>query len=102
MVQKYKGHYEYSPRVVDGWDSNAIGVYYCGEINANGNLVPHYIGKGTGDGGIRRRLQDHLREDYWPNVTHFGFIVCDTIRESEIHEANEIAAHKPKHNEIGK
>ena len=102
MVQKYNGHYEYSSKIVDGWDSSAIGVYYCGYVNSNSVLVTHYVGKGTGDGGVRKRLQDHLREDYWPDVTHFGFKLCDSAREAEVHEADEIVRLQPKYNKIGK
>lgn len=102
MISPFKFPYSYSADTIEGWNSVAIGVYYCGFLNASGKLVPLYIGKGCGDGGIRGRLLAHLRDDYWPDVTHFGFHFCDYEYEVDSHEANEILKYKPRYNKIGK
>lgn len=102
MIYPFKFPFPYTVETVENWDSVAIGVYYCGIINPQGLLVPFYIGKGTGDKGMRGRLLDHLRDDYWPDVTHFGFHFCDYVHEADSHEAEEISIYKPKYNVIGK
>lgn len=102
MIHEFKGNYTYSESVVKNWNSAAIGVYYCGFVLENGNLKPLYIGKGTGEGGMRSRLLDHLSKDYWPDVTHFGYHECDTISEAESFELEEIERFKPKYNGQGK
>ncbi len=102
MIYSFKHPYSYTSKVVEGWESNAIGVYYCGYLTTDGKLTILYIGKGTGEGGMRKRLLDHLNEDYWPDATHFGFHQCDTAREAEDHEAAEIKLYKPKYNKLGK
>ena len=101
MVQEYKGPYQYSDKIVGDWDSNAIGIYYCG-YPSNNTLSVLYVGKGVGDAGIRGRLLDHLRDDYWPDATHFGFCVCGTVKEAEDFEASEIKRLQPKYNKQGK
>ncbi|MCC6290861.1 hypothetical protein IT398_02250 [Candidatus Nomurabacteria bacterium] len=102
MVYPFKYPYHYTAKVVEGWDSSAIGVYYCGMLTTDGKLTILYIGKGTSDGGIRVRLLDHLRDDYWPDATHFGYHRCDTVAEAERHEAEEIKKYQPKYNKVGK
>ena len=102
MIQLFKGNYGFNNAIVSGWDSTAIGVYYCGALNSNGNLVVYYIGRAIGDDGIRGRLLQHLSETKWPDVTHFGYHVCDTQQEALSHEALEIGVYKPKYNKIGK
>lgn len=102
MIHEFKRLYTYSKDVIEEWDSNDIGVYYCGLKLDNENLKPLYIGKGTDEGRIRSRLLDHLLEDYWPDVTHFGYHICDTSTETENFEAEEIAKYKPKYNDQGK
>jgi len=102
MIHEFKGPYTYSEKVIEEWNSDAIGVYYCGFKLDNGNLKPLYIGKGTGKDGIRSRLLDHLSDDYWSDVTHFGYHICDNVTETENFEAEEIAKYKPKYNEQGK
>jgi hypothetical protein len=97
MIQEYKGHYTYSEPVIKDWEDSSIGVYYCGTVVEN-KLMPLYIGKGTGEGGMRSRLLDHLRGDNWPDITHFGFQRCDTVRETDLFEVQEIELHKPKYN----
>lgn len=101
MIQTYKGHYPYNKKVVSNWNSTAIGVYYFGYLNTNG-LYVLYVGKATGDEGIRGRLLQHLREDEWPDVSHFGYCICSTSQEAEDFEASEIKRLKPKHNIQGK
>ncbi len=102
MISEFKHPFPYSAKTIEEWNSVAIGVYYCGYLNANGALVPLYIGKATSDRGIRGRLLDHLRDDYWPEVTHFGFHTCDYVHEADQHESVEIIKFKPRHNKIGK
>ncbi len=99
MVHSYQGHYTYDATVIRRWDSTAIGVYYCGYINStDGLLYPHYIGKGTGEEGMRGRLLSHLREEYWPDVVHFGLCFCDTAAEADTFEIQEIKRCQPKYN----
>ena len=102
MIHEFNGPYTYSKKIIEEWNSNAIGVYYCGLKSDNGGLKPLYIGKGTGEGGIRSRLLDHLSKNYWPDVTHFGYQICDTSDEAKNFEAEEIAKYKPKYNDQGK
>ena len=102
MIQSYKGHYHYNKKVVSDWNSTAIGVYYCGYPLTNGKLYVLYVGKATSNEGIRGRLLQHLRENKWSNVSHFGYCVCSTSKESENFEASEIKRLKPKHNKQGK
>jgi len=101
MIHNYKGHYTYSEPVIKDWNNDSIGVYYCGIVTED-KLKPFYIGKGAGDGGMRSRLLNHLSVDNWPDVTHFGFRKCDTVKETVDFEAKEIFDHKPKYNTQGK
>jgi len=102
MIHDYKGHYPYSAEIIENWDSTSIGVYYCGYKTQENKLIPLYIGKGAGEGGMRSRLLDHLREDNWPDITHFGYRTCDTEAETEELEKTEIAKYKPRYNHQGK
>lgn len=102
MIYSYEGHYEFNDEIVRNWNSNAIGVYYCGYKNVSGELIPLYIGKGVSDKGVRGRLLDHLRDDNWSDVTHFGYQLCSTVSEAEVLELEKIQYHKPKYNERGK
>ena len=102
MVQPYNGHHPYTQVCVGGWQYALTGVYYCGYLGADGRLQPLYIGRAIGDGGIRGRLLDHLRDDVWPGVTHFGFAVCATAQEAITHEAAEIRRFQPRFNTQGK
>ena len=97
MIYSFKGPFQYTRSILEGWNNNQIGVYYIGVESSSGSLRPYYIGKGTGQGGMRRRLMDHLGE--WRDVTHFGYQVTDTIREAENHEVDKITQHKPKYND---
>lgn len=102
MVNQYQGHFNYDKDVISKWNSTALGVYYCGYITDKGGLWPLYIGKGTGNEGIRIRLLSHLANDDWPDATHFGYHLCTTSAEAENWESEEIARYKPKYNKIGK
>lgn len=101
MIYPYKSNYSYSKKVVEDWNNSQKGVYYCGAVLKNGNLSPLYIGKAVGEGGIRGRLLEHLNQDNWPDVTHFGYTVCDTQVEAENLETSEVAKFKPKYNTQG-
>ncbi|KKP42224.1 MAG: hypothetical protein UR31_C0017G0003 [Parcubacteria group bacterium GW2011_GWA2_33_14] len=101
MRNSYEGHYSYDKDVVGNWNATAMGVYYCGYIDGN-NLIVHYVGRATSDEGIRGRLLQHLSEDKWQDVSHFGYSVCTTSREAEDFEASEILRLKPKYNMQGK
>ena len=103
MVYQFQGPYNYHADILGGWDSVAIGVYYCGYINPqNGVMYAHYVGKGTGQGGMKSRLLDHLRENLWSGVTHFGFRACDTVAEADALECSEILRCQPAYNKVGK
>ncbi len=102
MIYAYQGHFLYSQPVISEWDSDRIGVYYCGYILSNGNLLPLYIGQAVGQDGIRGRLLQHLNQENWPDVTHFGYCVCDTTKEAADFESAEIARLKPGYNVQGK
>ena len=102
MIAPFKFPYPYTTNVLEGWNSSAIGVYYCGYLNTEGKLVVLYIGKGTGTSGMRGRLLDHLRDDYWPDATHFGYHACDYVHEADNYEMEEIARYKPTYNTVGK
>lgn len=102
MVYQYTGHYQYNSSSVTNNAPDKTGVYYCGHLNSEGSLIPDYIGRAMGEGvTIQSRLADHLREDYWPDATHFGYQICTTKSETEAHEAEEIAKYKPKYNTQG-
>lgn len=98
MIEKYKGQYIFDANTLYGWDSNSIGVYYCGRILPNGNLYVFYVGKSTSNNGIKGRLLQHLGENKWNDVTHFGFVICSTPKEAEEFEAFEIKRLQPKYN----
>ena len=102
MVHQYQGNYSYNQSTITGWNNSQIGVYYCGSILQDGSLSPLYIGKATGQDGIKGRLLQHLNQDNWPGVTHFGYCVCDTTKEAEDLESAEIAKYQPKYNTQGK
>lgn len=102
MIQSYSGHYLYNKVSITSNAPGTFGVYYCGFINGN-NLTPLYIGRAAGDGvTIKSRLLDHLSNDRWPNVTHFGFRICTTKTEAIDQEALDIRAFQPPYNTQGK
>ena len=96
----YNGHFSYNGQSVRLNAPDKIGVYYCGYLNYSNQLIPLYIGRAIGIGvTLKSRLLDHLREDRWPDVTHFGYNVCLTKQEAESLERSEINEHKPKYND---
>jgi len=101
MIHPFKASYAYDEEVVGDWESDAIGVYYCGAKTTDNKLTIYYIGRAIGEGGIRARLLQHLQENKWYDVTHFGYHVCDTANEAINWEISEIARYSPKYNTIG-
>lgn len=62
-----------------------------------------YVGRARGEGvSIKSRIYNHLKEDFWPGVTHFGFIVCSDISTIDTFEAIEILRLQPIYNQRGK
>lgn len=102
MVSQFNGPYSFDTATVTNWNSSLIGVYYCGVKTVDGRLTVYYIGKSVADGGVRGRLLQHLNERKWPDVTHFGYVQCDSVTEAERHELAEIAKYRPKYNTVGK
>jgi excinuclease UvrABC nuclease subunit len=101
MIHPFKASYAYDEEIVNNWESDAIGVYYCGAKTIDDKLRIYYVGRAIGDGGIRARLLQHLQESKWYDVTHFGYCVCDAANEAIDLEASEIALYSPKYNTIG-
>ena len=103
MISDYYGRYSYNSNSISQNAPDKIGVYYCGYIGESGKLSTLYVGGAAGDGvTIKSRLFDHLNNDRCPDVSHFGFHVCDTKSEAIDLEAKEIARLKAKYNSIGK
>jgi len=104
VVKPYFGHYSYTKVSIISNASSGIGVYYCGYVNTqNNNLVTHYVGRAKGDEvTIRSRLLDHLNNDNWADVSHFGYRECTTKKEAEDLETKEIKRLQPKYNTQGK
>lgn len=102
-MSQYNGHYSYDHKTVSEWQSSAIGVYYCGHPDpaSPNTLLTFYVGKGTGEGGIRARLLDHINNERWLEVTHFGYALFNTAREAELFEAAEIKRMQPPYNKQG-
>lgn len=101
MIHEFNYPYPYDKDVITNWKSDAIGVYYLGVKTNDNRLIIYYIGRAVGDGGIRNRLLQHLQENKWFDVKHFGYHVCDTAKEAIDFEATEIATYKPKYNTQG-
>lgn len=103
MTQPYSGHTLFSTPWIQIYASKTWGVYYCGSLNTKGELVPLYIGRAAGNGvTIQSRLLDHFTQDYWPDVTHFGFRACSSSIEAIDLELIEIKSYQPKYNMKGK
>lgn len=78
---------------------NLLGIYYCGVLNPNGSLFPYYVGRAAGTNvSIKSRLSDHIRENDFPDATHFVYYVCATEAEAQQFEVGEIARLQPKYN----
>jgi len=103
MANLYEGNFPYTRDIISAWKSSAIGVYLCGYLSTDSTvLYTLYIGRGVSEGGMRARLLDHLREDSWPGVTHFGYYACNSVSEAEELEARLIFQYKPRYNIQGK
>lgn len=102
MIYEYKGPFSFTQEIVGGWDSTAIGVYYCGYLNAKGELVCLYVGQACGAAGLRGRLLQHLAERKWSNVTHFSYRQCGKVEEAANLESAEIRRIQPYYNIQGK
>jgi hypothetical protein len=102
MLHPYQGPYSYDKQTVTNWQNPPIGVYYCGVVLPTGVLLTYYVGQAVGAGGIRDRLLQHLNEPKWRDVTHFGFVACDTMMEAQQFETQEILRCQPKYNTQGK
>lgn len=96
MISEYKGNYLYEKWSINHNAPDSIGVYYCGKLNSNNSLIPLYIGRS--EVSIKSRLLDHFQQDYWPDVTHFGYRTCSTKQEAEELETSEIQKYRPKYN----
>lgn len=102
MISAFNSACPYDYATVNNWNSTAKGVYYLGVKTSEGKLTIYYIGIAVGEDGIRGRLLQHLGENKWHDVTHFGYHTCDTEAEAEKLESDEIAKYKPKYNTQGK
>lgn len=103
MISQYYGHYRYDKFNISSCAPDAIGVYYCGYIDSSGNLAVLYVGKASGIfSKIKDRLLDHLREENWFDITHFGYRTCSSSSEAEKLELDEIRRLQPKYNSVGK
>ena len=99
MIGEFKGPYSYTNKIVEGWNnSTAIGVYYIGVKTSGHKLSVYYIGRAIGEGGIRRRLLEHLSDNKWSDATHFGYQTSSTSSEAEEFESVEISKYNPKYN----
>jgi len=102
MIMAYSGNFLYNQPSVAVSAPDSLGVYYCGSLNQDRSLGALYVGRALGDGvTIKSRLRDHF-SDRWPDVTHFGFRICTTMKEAEDLESSEIQRLQPKYNKVGK
>lgn len=98
MITQFEGPHLFDVDIITDWNSSIGGVYYCGVITTERKLIVYYVGRAVGDGGIRSRLLQHLSENKWYDVTHFGYKACDSMNETIDHEISEISRLKPKYN----
>ena len=101
MIYPFKSPFAYDEDIIKNWKSDQMGVYYCGVLSTDNKLTIYYIGSAVSDEGIKGRLLQHVNENKWRDVTHFGYHVCDTAKETVDWEKKEIATYKPKYNTIG-
>lgn len=95
----YSGHIIFNQYAILKSVPSAVGIYYCGTLNAVGKLVPFYIGRSS---QLQKRLQEHVSDKKWPDVTHLGYRLCLSEAKSIELEATEIALWQPKYNMVGK
>jgi len=101
MIEQFKGWYHYNYQTISSWNSQEMGVYYCGVQAPDGRFIAYYIGRAIGEGGIRGRLLQHLAENKWRDVTFFGYCICSSAKEAIDLEKTEIDRCKPKYNKHG-
>jgi excinuclease UvrABC nuclease subunit len=100
MIYIYSGNYIFERQSIILSAPDNIGVYYCGSLNWQGELMPKYIGRAMGDKvSIRNRLLDHFRENNWLGVTHFGYRICSSKEEAMNLEIAEIREYQPFYND---
>jgi len=84
MIGKYMGNYTYDKQFINLNAPENIGVYYMGTLNNNGSLGTLYVGRAKGNAvSIKSRLLDHINNNEWPDITHFGYVVCTSEAEVE-------------------
>lgn len=99
MIGAYNGHYNYDKLFVEINTPDRTGIYYMGELNPNGSLGVMYVGRALGQNvTIKSRLLEHINNNEWPDVTHFGYLVCDNQTEIDNFEKIEIVKFHPKYN----
>ena len=99
MAGQYQGNYVYEENSVQIYAPVSWGVYYCVHIEQGSRVVADYIGKASGQGvTIKSRLLNHLSGDNWPEVSHFGYILCSSAEEAQRLEIEEINRCNPKYN----
>ena len=102
MVSDFYGPFNYTNAGVSAHAPDDIGVYYCGVPNSK-DMNVYYVGRAAqGKSSIRSRLQDHLSENKWRDVTCFGYKTTTTEQEAIDLEAREIKRLQPKYNQVGK
>lgn len=97
MIGSYQGPYSYGQLFIQLSAPAKTGIYYCGYL-VNNTLQPLYIGMSSDQNGIKGRLLDHINSKRWSDVTHYGYILCDTDFEAKYLEESEIKKHQPKYN----
>ena len=98
----YFGHHPFNAFSINLFAHTGSGVYYCGYINEHSQLVPLYIGRAAGlSVSVKSRLLDHLRDQLWDGITHFGYTPCSP-EEAVAWEAMEIKSRQPYYNKVGK
>lgn len=96
MMSTYNGHFFYTKSGIEGSVSQKTGVYYCGVVRSDDMLSVFYVGKSN---DVKNRLLQHLNENKWQDVTHFGYKTCDSELEADGLEKTEINRLKPKYND---
>lgn len=102
MISEFKGPYSYAEKIVREWNSSVPGVYYLGVKTPQNQMIIYYIGKAVAEGGIRSRLLEHLSENKWDDVTHFGYHASQPLDVKAVNELEEeeIKKYSPKYNTV--
>ena len=98
MISQYQGPWAYNQASISTNAPDVKGVYYCGYISPKNTLATLYVGKSEED-SIKNRLLNHLNQDNWTDVTHFGFKTGETNQEISNFEQQEIVRLNPKYNQ---